>query len=548
MLKQELIDEVQRDEYKDICKKMSKNIWEDLYQELLIIILEYDEAKIQRIKTRNNARFFIVGILCNMVKSTRSDFFKKYRNSYELTWEPEAETEDGIEYEKSVEEANKLLEDEYWFDKHIFKKYIESGSLDKTVAATGISKMIIRSSLAKTKKNIRNKMEKIKILLITTKDDTGLKYHRQIAPHARMMTTHPEFDFTLESGGEAPNGQRFEGSIDNIPEETLKEFKIVYYLRQVSFNQGNVKRTIDKLHSMGIKVILDIDDYWKLNSEHHMSKLYKQINVPKETEEAIKQVDYVITTTDYFADHIRDLNPNVCVLPNCINPEDPQFTPRKIESSKLRFGWIGGVYHGKDIEAISENFCRLAKDKESRDKYQICLGGFNYPNKEYENIEKDMTCNYEFRNYDATYTNYLFTYTPTMEHISYDKSYRRLWAKDVYHYGELYNEIDVSVVPLIPNEFNKCKSELKLVEAGAMGKAVIVSDTEPYKQWIKNGVNGIKINPNRNNIDWYIAMRKLIKEPNMVKDLADGLKETISEHFNIDKHNETRAELYKSLL
>jgi glycosyltransferase involved in cell wall biosynthesis len=81
-----------------------------------------------------------------------------------------------------------------------------------------------------------------------------------------------------------------------------------------------------------------------------------------------------------------------------------------------------------------------------------------------------------------------------------------------------------------------------------MGKAVIVSDTEPYSQWIKNGVNGIKIKESRNSIDWYMAMKKLIKEPNYRKDLAAGLKETIEEYFDMDTHNEARAELYKSLI
>jgi glycosyltransferase involved in cell wall biosynthesis len=171
------------------------------------------------------------------------------------------------------------------------------------------------------------------------------------------------------------------------------------------------------------------------------------------------------------------------------------------------------------------------------------------PNPEYDSIEKDMTCNYyEFRGSNSTYLDYLFTFTPTMEHISYDKSYRRLYAKDVFNYGDLYNEVDVCLVPLISNEFNRCKSELKIVEAGYMGKAVIVSDTEPYTSWIKHGVNGLKVKDSRNNIDWYVNMRKLILEPNLRKDLAAGLKETITEFFDMDTHNEVRAELYKSLI
>jgi glycosyltransferase involved in cell wall biosynthesis len=358
----------------------------------------------------------------------------------------------------------------------------------------------------------------------------------------------------MEFEGDAKN---VEASIDGLSDEYLSEFKIVYYLRQISFMPNKVKATIDRCHRLGVKVILDIDDYWNLNPEHLMYEHYKAANVVKETEEAVRLVDHVITTTDYFADKIEKLNKNVTVLPNCINPDDKQFTTRDITNERVRFGWIGGVYHKADIESISENFCRIARASDIKDQYQICLGGYNVsytqngmmPNPEYHSIEKDMTCNYyEFRGSDSTYLDYLFTFTPTMEHISYDKSYRRLYAKDVFNYGDLYNEVDVCLVPLISNEFNRCKSELKIVEAGYMGKAVIVSDTEPYTSWIKHGVNGLKVKDSRNNIDWYVNMRKLILEPNLRKDLAAGLKETITEFFDMDTHNSVRADLYKSLL
>ena len=135
-----------------------------------------------------------------------------------------------------------------------------------------------------------------------------------------------------------------------------------------------------------------------------------------------------------------------------------------------------------------------------------------------------------------------------MEHISFDKPYRRLWGRDIQTYGELYNEIDVAIVPLKENNFNACKSELKIVEAGWMKKAVICSRVSPYQQWIKHGVNGILVNPSRNNIDWFVAIRRMALNPNMAEDMGAALHETIKENFDIDKHNRTRADLYKSLI
>ncbi|MCR4307036.1 MAG: glycosyltransferase [Candidatus Berkelbacteria bacterium] len=551
MLKQELIDEVQKEEYKRICKKILPNFWKDLYQELCLTVLEYPAEKVEAIRSK---RFFLVGVLLRMGRSSTSPFYKRYRVSYEI--KEQVEEVYNKEEDEKIDRLCHHLDKQYWFDKEILKQYLQEGNVRKTMEKTGVSSWIIRQSILKTKKKLKERMNPYKILLICSAEETGLKYHRQLAPHQRLFKTHPEFTYTQIKGGTTQDGKRFEASIDDLTDEILKEFSIVYYLRQISYQQGKVKATIDRLHSLGIKVILDIDDYWKLNPEHVMTKYYKEMGVAKETEEALRLVDAVICTTEHFAEHIRPFNDKVIILPNCVDPDASQFQTRTIESSRVRFGWIGGVYHKNDIAEISTNFCKLAKDKGVRDKYQICLGGYNASftqdgivlNKEYDQIERYMSCNYEFRNYDATYTDYLFTYTPVMEHISYDKSYRRLWAKDVYHYGEMYNEIDVALVPLLPNKFNKCKSELKIVEAGHMGKAVIVSDTEPYNKFIKDGVNGILINSNRNSIDWFCAMRRLIKEPELRKDLAAGLTETIKEHFDIDKHNERRYELYKTLV
>lgn len=525
---------------------MCPNIWEDLYQELALAVLETPDEKIQRIQNTNGARFYLVGILCNMVHSSKSRFYYNYKKPYIPQEYPE-QSDYSI-----LDNIEKL----YWFDREIFKLYADKGSLRAVQKETGINYGTVNNIVKEVRKKLIS-VEPIKILLITTEQNDGLKYHRQVAPHARLVRTNSsEFEVTEMRGYTDPDGTKQEASIDSMSDEALQKFQIVYYLRQISFRPGKVQATIKRLHDLGIKAVLDIDDFWRLPSTHLMNELYKDKEVSKETEEALKHCDHIITTTDHFASYILPFNKNVTVLPNCINPDDSQWTPREIPSSKIRFGWIGGLYHKADIEAIEENFCKLAKDKQSKDRYQVCLGGYNVittqhgrmPNPEYQAIETIMTCNYEFKHYDATYKNYLFTQTSTMEHITYDKSYRRLWARDVSGYGELYNEIDVALVPLVPNGFNKCKSELKIVEAGTMGKAVIVSDTEPYKKWIINGVNGIKVSPSRNNIDWYIAMRNLIKEPSRIKDLADGLKETIREHFDIDKHNKTRADLYKSLV
>ena len=55
--------------------------------------------------------------------------------------------------------------------------------------------------------------------------------------------------------------------------------------------------------------------------------------------------------------------------------------------------------------------------------------------------------------------------------------------KNIFEYPKCVKDIepDVAIAPLIDNEFNACKSNIKMLEFTAMGAAGIYSDVEPYK-------------------------------------------------------------------
>ena len=85
-------------------------------------------------------------------------------------------------------------------------------------------------------------------------------------------------------------------------------------------------------------------------------------------------VDYVTTTTELFANEIRKINKNVFVLPNAINPEEPQFTEKTKPSDRLRFGWLGGSSHLHDLKLLDGTTNRLT---EFKNDYQMYLCGFD---------------------------------------------------------------------------------------------------------------------------------------------------------------------------
>ena len=377
----------------------------------------------------------------------------------------------------------------------------------------------------------------INLAIILKRKYTALEHYRQVTPHEYMRELDKDFSVQYyETDG---------GVIDQIPDDELKKFQVIQFIRQIDpRGEEHTKKAIDRLHSLGIKVVFDIDDHWLLDKDHSMYAHSVKTNYTQTATSGIKYSDWVTTTTAHFADEIKPYNSNITVLPNCISPLDKQWTISPIENARIRFGWVGGVFHLPDVELLRPAIQRINKSFNgvSQDEYQLCLAGFN-PSAEYINMERVLTCGHSsIKRMDSEYYSYLVEMTPAMEHISYDKPYRRIWTKSVQTYGQVYNEIDVALVPLRDTLFNNCKSELKIIEAGTMGKAVIASCVTPYQQHIADGNNGMLAT------NWYDEIKYMIREPEHRKDMAAQLSEDIKKTFNSERIQTERAQLYKRLV
>lgn len=544
MTKAEIILYANTDKYKSICSRLCANLSDDLHQEFLLILCEYDENKIEDIRQPDA---FLYRILKNMACSSTSRFYETYRK--QLTKEDVRKIKEKQTPEPNYKKFKTAFDSLYWYDKEILKLYEASGSVPKIKDKVNIPESSLKITIRNARKEIKKRMDKlpIKILLPVQYNITGLEYHRQLVPFERLLKTHAGSYDVQMLRGIVQDKKVYEPPLESLTDEVLQGFDLVYILRQVSHDINKTQPLIDRFKKFGIKIVLDIDDYWELPKEHYWHKKYKEQDVKANTLKIVEQADAVVTTTSTFKDLISEYNKNVTILPNCISPDEPQFVSTPTESSLTRFGWVGGVFHKPDLQILKESVKRIYGTSELTNKFQICFGGFN-PNPEFLEIEKILTDDYCFKNYDSKYFVYLSQFTQSMEHYSFSKPYRRLWGRDVNSYGQIYNDIDVALVPLLDNPFNNCKSELKIVEAGQMGKAVICSDVLPYNKFIKNGVNGILVSHSRNEIDWFVAMRKLILNPQMRIDMAGELQKTIKENFDLDTHNMKRDELLKSLV
>jgi glycosyltransferase involved in cell wall biosynthesis len=161
---------------------------------------------------------------------------------------------------------------------------------------------------------------------------------------------------------------------------------------------------------------------------------------------------------------------------------------------------------------------QLNSNPDLKGKYRLVLSGFVEGDMIWKEYEKMFTSGYKIA----------------------EDQYCRINGMDVYTYASAYDLMDVGLIPLKDTEFNRCKSELKMMEMGAKKLPVVVSNQYPYTNIAKHGINSLVANKN----DWYKNIKKLIDSKEMRKDLGEALHNEIYTNFNILNINELRKEMF----
>ena len=403
-------------------------------------------------------------------------------------------------------------------------------------------------------------MSKIKVLVVPS-DRTGVGKFRSVDPHIFLQNLYGD-DFHIDI--------IYDPSYDDM--NFWKQYQIVSFHRSIGSDFEKAHELIQKLNAMDIITVCDIDDYWMPGKEHPIHDIIKFHKINEKITANLKVSKYVTTTTTLFADEIKKLNKNVFVIPNAINPNEPQFKEPTLESDRLRIGWLGGSSHLHDIELLNESFGKLIKYK---DNLQYVLCGFDtrgsvteINSQTGEHTKRDIRpeetvwAQYEkiftqdYKIISENYKKYLTNYNQESFKDEINESYLRVWTKPVTSYAKNYSKFDVSLAPIKNHMFNRMKSQLKVIEAGFYKKALISSNIGPYtldlKHCLKNGEfvdgNAMLVDENRNHSDWAKNIEKLIKNPNLVTDMGERLYETVKDKYDLNIVTKSRAEFYKSIL
>lgn len=399
--------------------------------------------------------------------------------------------------------------------------------------------------------------KKIKILVIPS-DKSGCGKFRSVDPHV-YIAEHYGDEFDVDIVYNMPNGDL---------ETFLKQYDLIHIHKQLD----KQCKIIDMIKFLGIPVIIDIDDHFKLGNDHPMSITAKKERWHEPIINHLKKADYVTTTTPIFADVIKQHNKNVKVFPNAINPEEKQYAVAKNpRTDKLRVGIICGSSHLKDLELLSGIATQVNKDK-----VQFVLCGFDTrgtrtiykDNGEVETRpiypQESVWCDYEkiftdnYRTISPEHKDFLMKYMAGVDDPFTNEPYRRMWTRHINDYATHYQNVDVLIAPLKENDFNKVKSELKEIECGFTHTAFIGQNFGAYTinlvPMIEKGgkINeegtALLVDSSKNHKQWAKYINKLADDADMLKKLQDNLYNFVKDRYSLAEICKQRVEFYKSIV
>ena len=214
---------------------------------------------------------------------------------------------------------------------------------------------------------------------------------------------------------------------------------------------------------------------------------YKDIK--KRVRTCLSLADRLVVTSESLADELSGFISDVRIVPNHLDARIwDALESRRGCGLKPRVGWAGAMQHHGDLEVLADAV------RETADEVDWIFMGM---------------C-----------PEFLRPYVKEVHEYVAFSAYPETLAK---------LNLDLAVAPLERNRFNRCKSNLRILEYGAMGWPVIASDIEPYREAPVHLVS----NQTR---AWVNAIREHIHDLDTNWKAGDTLQEWVRENCLLQQH------------
>lgn len=195
--------------------------------------------------------------------------------------------------------------------------------------------------------------------------------------------------------------------------------------------------------------------------------------------------------------------------------EPPRRTPG------LNIGWVGGASHAEDIEMVG-GVIHTILAKHPKVKFTFLHG---IP----ESLKHKAGCRY-MNSSDPTYLEYYKKgRCPLCKGIDRVEWTHDFASIDAYPKWVGSYKFDIGIAPLLVNDFNRSKSNLRYLEYSAMGIPTVASKLPHFEKVIKHGENGYIAETHD---EWVNCLSALIESVNLRRTIGNNAKNTVKQEWN----------------
>lgn len=241
--------------------------------------------------------------------------------------------------------------------------------------------------------------------------------------------------------------------LDRVPYYTLAHFDLIICSRPGVM----MCAYLENAYRAGIPVIIDMDDDFMAIPKHNPAYMVVGMGAGDYIQTLRKVM--ALATVRTFASPIlmERYNLEGFIIPNCWDEQNEQWSAPKIHTANFKrgdvvFGWMGSATHIQDFMLLRDSLAQVVVNCENA---RVFIGG-----------------DPEIYNLLGAVPECRKMFMPGLEYGEYPMMYRYC---------------DYIMAPLEDNHFNRAKSDIKLIEAGARGIPWLASPVGAYNNWPGGG-------------------------------------------------------------
>lgn len=287
------------------------------------------------------------------------------------------------------------------------------------------------------------------------------------------------------------------------------------------------------LKEAGRKVVFDNDDTFKddggFRFNEYMDKARFESGMARVNttlDAFVREADLVTASTKFLAEEYRQLNPNVVVLPNCVDPFYYDEPLRNENESVTRIGVTGSVGVTADLEVLKPIVDHY------KDRPDVKIVFFSLPKNREDKIMREL--------YSEEYK--------WIDSIIDKVEWQPFVDQECYY--DILNQLrlDMMIIPRADNYFNRCKSNLKFLEASMFEIPVIAQGfpdgQSPYEQDPQDAAHMAIVKDNK---DWIPMIDMLAADRKLQRFMGKRAHDYVLEKYDIEKNAGRWVAAYESL-